>query len=641
MRARTDEHGVARFRHVRPFQREDAPEPCGVTVSALLTSRPELAFDALMELPPRVELVLPPCGAVDVTVVDQGGSVVAASGAFDATVVSDDFFTSHFSTVRERAARGAFRLAPVEVGARFEVVAWFEGMQESAKGTLDGPTRDGEVVAATLRLQALPAAVFRAVDERGQVLVQQRLRVVMRDLLGDWDEGSPLGYSEFVTDDAGRFRGPYDSSDSDSDQEPRRTIELFTTRASDGVELYFHTEFDTQPPGEDRERGDAIFLPAQRIVAGRVVDPLGVAVEGAIVRLYVPVSIENETANPRKRDFDAVRHPAWLVSDAQGAFEARGVLDSPRVRVIANAGTPCESPMTEVQLGAGDVVLTVPRQGGLEGSIVLPDGVLAHEVSCRWSAPGGPNANAAVSQTQAREASEPGLARFSFDDLPAGRGELAVVLGSQPIVRIADLELQPGAPTRDPRVQRIDMRALMRVLEVRVESPDGSLAPDGVVQTCPSSAPESRSMWSIRRGTARCLVGIEPVDLWIAIVGARRERVTGVVANACTVRMRPPYELELTFRTPEVPSGLLAALEMRGEPQVTCNTSTPVPDGASMRFQPAATGRARVRLMRQPDPATGRELRTLGEWSFEVADLDELQTFAFALDPTAVEAASR
>ncbi|MCK6446115.1 MAG: hypothetical protein L6Q99_06950 [Planctomycetes bacterium] len=642
--AKTDEHGVARFRHVRPFMRADVAEPCEVTVRALLRDRPIASFASLAEIPKQFELMLPSCGAIEVTLVDANDVVWVGETAFIAGIVTDDFVTQSLAWTNAYAKQGVVRLEPIEIATECEFSAWSTSPILRAQARLAAPKRAGETTHVRLTLAPLPAAIFRAVDERGVVLAKQDLVMNVRELGGAWGDGDPWSVT-LTTDANGEFRVPY--RDSDPDDERLRNVDCFTTRATDGSELCFHVELDSGPVTEDRRCGDARFVPTKLIVAGRVLDERGEPAEGIAIRLdefhggmHGGGGGAQDGASELRGDDGWREHPAWPVTDARGQFSIRGVSHATRLRVVANRGRTNESAPVLCVVGTSDVELVVTRPGKFVGSLRVPPLAFESLPRVHWSGRTFGDDRAISADVVVQAAPEPGLFTFEFVELAAGTGTVSITVGPREVVRVEDVVVVPGETTRDPRLQQLDLFAGQRELVVRVYLPDGSACANGLVRTTSLDEPERRADWQIRRGEARCLVGAGPVDLWVAARGARRETVRSVAMNEHSVTLRPPLELELVFRAAGLPAHLIARLECPGENPVIVTEIRAAGGDATLRTSFDAQGRCRVVLFAVL-PGERADVRRLGEWPIEVADVDELQKFEFELDAHVLETVLR
>ncbi len=631
--SRTDAAGVARFRHLRVFMRRDVSEPCEVTVCGLFVHRPQLQFAAQAELPARVELVLPPCGSLDVELLGAQGARVETNSDFWFEMHDARGTDSVFGNVQCSSPSGRTRLEWVEVEADFDASAATSGMPQLARARARGPASAGEVVSLQLRLATLPSAIFRAIDEHGAVLANQALQFTVRDVRWAEDDSEAWPVSKIVSDDKGLFRLPLPVDEAADNF--RRLVEVLSASREDGKQSFFHTEFDGQAFDADSERGDAQFQLAQLIVAGRVIDCAGVPVADAQVRVY---PAEDEGLD-RERANRANRQVAWMVSDAAGGFEARGFFPGERLRVIANPGTQRESPPLIVPSGSSDVVLIAACRGTLWGSLLLPDGVLAYDVGVEFAGTDTATEILAPLRAELTDGAEPQLVHFSFDELRAGVGTLRVRVGLREFASIPDVLVSPGVSAQDPRLERIDLRDKLRVLRVFVETPGGAPADNGGLY-----APRSGDFAPLdirdhcgflEHGVAHCVVSAAPVNLVIVVPGFRRLTMLAVAPNELHLRLRPPYEVTLEFHGANLPADLIAWVETLGNSResdrgLVSQESTRDADRVTMLVRMAVAGPARVRL------ALSANRRQLGDWPVGIEDTDLPQKFVLNVDPSYV-----
>jgi hypothetical protein len=352
----SDERGIATFRHLRAFQKRDGLQPAEVTVQAPFDKRPLLQFDSVVDMPSRVELVLPVCGALEVELLDWDGAPVESECIFKVELANADWSEATHTAERRFTPTGRTRFENVGVGLELVVSGSIRGQWDTAKDRVRGPEREGQTTQLILRFQPEPAAGFRAVDERGTVLAQHTLRgsAQDRDPSGDFDE--PFDLWERVTDEAGRF--PLEFPNSASEAGNRRRFELLTTRRSDGVVLHGRVELEPLGEVEEFERGDVQFRPAELLAAGRISDERGVPVAGAQVFLRP----SDPEADPSS-DEEPAMHCAHVISDANGDFEVRGQLDAPLITIIASRpGQDGIGEPIEVRKGASGVQLCLPRR---------------------------------------------------------------------------------------------------------------------------------------------------------------------------------------------------------------------------------------------------------------------------------------
>ena len=341
---------------------------------------------------------------------------------------------------------------------------------------------------------------------------------------------------------------------------------------------------------------------------------------------------------------------AWTRSDESGAFELRGCLAAERLRVLAFikdpgvfGSDPEDSTSAEVPFGASGVLLSVRGLGSIEGSVLLPDGVVAGDVRLAWEGAIAMHGRAPEVDVEAVAAAEPELARFQLVNAPMMPGRLDVFVGTHVVESFGDVFPSHDEATRDPRIQRMDLRNQVRLLRVFVEAPDGTPVVHGRVLTKTWNE-ESLfdTNWWIQRGVATCIVGAGPVDVWIDVPAARHETIQSVGQDELSVRLRKPLASDVTleFRAEHLPTGLIASLKMPHANLILCTESTPSAGGATMHTHPESPGSYQVSL-EFPPTDEGCPKRKLCEWPIVVADTEAPQNFVLEVDPRALEAALR
>ena len=632
----TDTAGLARFRHLRPFQPFGEREPCEVTLRGLLVNRPARSFESQEDIPPRVELNLPPCGSLEVQLVGQDGAPVFTPAEFQFVMMRDEAPSDWvFGSVLRSSPNGSANVAWVEVGAAFEATGAVLGAREGARVTARGPATVDGVVDLTLKIVPTPAAVFRAVDERGAVLASRALAFVVRDQIGPGDDSAPWPARATATDAMGTFRLPFHEPfpGEDVDEDYQRTIDVLCAPGEDGVERHFRAKFDGRPREADVEFGEAAFLRAQPIVAGHVIDEVGAPVEGALVR----VSTHDMELSPRERERNSPRELACALSDANGAFAVTDSTADTHLRVSAIWGVR-RSATLDVLRGASDLVLVLPRTGGLAGSLLIPKRVMPSGFRVEWTHDRADPAVGSDHRTYAVQAAEPELARFLLQALPPGPGTLRITIDGHEVARIDAVVVRAGETLRDPRMQRLDLRGRVRSLRVRVDGPDGRPAENGVVRTM-RSAEGAEFDWrmpgqAIVNGSATWFVPAVPLDLCIVVPEMRRALILGVTQEEVRVRLQPGYEVSIRFRGPRLSEldGVHAYLSAPGESAGYAVLGIDG-DGLTARQRVSASGPVSVWL-RLP-----RTDELLGGWTLTVLDTDAPQDFVLEVDPQRIDEA--
>lgn len=261
-----------------------------------------------------------------------------------------------------------------------------------------------------------------------------------------------------------------------------------------------------------------MVLPRAALLAGRVLDPDGLPIQGASVGA---VKLSGESWRPFESASETVE------TDADGAFEIADVHPgSVRVRAFAAGRATTETDALRVEPGARieGLVLRTGRGARLLGRVLGPGGQgLSDRRLYLRGEEGGSTA-----WTQ----SDP-TGRFAFEDLPAGRYVLQVNPSAEDLdaLRDADGEIQ-GSAWRELAVERLVELAEGETLEVVLEpGVHDEVVVAGVVlasgepvpKTSLALRPRGARLWSMNEHTVtdaegRFEVALRAEGAWVASV---------------------------------------------------------------------------------------------------------------------------
>lgn len=395
----TDERGVATFRHVgRTMEEEHAyriarrQEDKSWEVSldvclASVVSPPAgsvVAAPVRLNAPPKapLELVLPATGSVVVEGVDAHGSRVDLGGDGYLTtrsrfVEKADAFRNRSSSQHRRGrpnfvAQGVFdegRFRFPRVGLGIDLVALVSRNDASSFVHVEGagPKRENDEV--TLRVTVGTTGLVlrgRVVDERREPIVHGQLSAWL-DTVNEPDVNGPEVYyhelGSLVTDRLGRFAidlEPFEPRFSSS-----TSLVLAMSRnlseAREGI-----VDLPRSPLRGEVDAGDFVLAPAPIVASGRIVDELG-----------APVShcwIEGPTWKTMDSGVNAM-------TDEQGRFALRGILLDKKLELSLRAPLRPRRRLSDLLPGRRDLVVRMPRSGGLKARIQLPAGSGGSRVS--------------------------------------------------------------------------------------------------------------------------------------------------------------------------------------------------------------------------------------------------------------------
>ncbi len=295
---RTDEFGIARFAPIDTISAsvalwsDGAEQAWSVEVAGAFPQRIKRSF-VLAELPEKpFKLRLPPTGRFIVTTVDSEGRPVATIGSVRAADSRCEPWSSETSAAE-------WVLPHVALGCELEVWAECDGHRD-AEQELPGPIRAGETVAVRLvldpfeRLAAtLRDAVGRPLADRECVLLQPNCdRHMAAEACSDAFGRIVFSPSVAVRDESTRLQ------DSPPPESWVEIVERAAGRTGGirGALIRLPAPVDapaaTGGAVEPIELGEVTLVDSVCVAAGRVVDDLGVPLEGVEVcgKLEIPMS---------------------------------------------------------------------------------------------------------------------------------------------------------------------------------------------------------------------------------------------------------------------------------------------------------------------------------------------------------------
>ena len=426
---------------------------------------------------------------------------------------------------------GFARFPHVPLGKRWTVST------DAAGGIQDvvaGPTAPGQEVTVVLTPgQARCVVRGRALAAAGAPLSSTQLRVAAH-----W--GTDRAMAAITTDDDGRFVASL-SPNRDAtaaatltvaalggDAAPRR-VELRDRRISAGV----------------LDLGDLVLADWPALVRGRLTR------DGAPCAGPCGFEITREERSPGKparwrQLFQVVSHVA-----PDGSFSVHGDPAPGAHRLRAKAPDGAQSEQVDFQPGAKDLGVDLVARHPLAASTLLPAGARGGLVAFEL---------VAVTPPQRNPSGAPRLWRASPEDRPApiadvrwppllaGRYELRVALAMQPtpLVVIPDVVV-PSPPGGDPRLREIDLRALVRVVTIALQSADGARLtnPEVFLASNTTTTDTVRGLPSWAAENAYVLPA-GPYDLTAYVNGFRPHALRGD-ADRVEARLEPWPVVELRF----------------------------------------------------------------------------------------------
>jgi hypothetical protein len=131
-----------------------------------------------------------------------------------------------------------------------------------------------------------------------------------------------------------------------------------------------------------------------------------------------------------------------------------------------------------------------------------------------------------------------------------------------PLVEIGGIEVRAGEPTHDPRLQPIDLRGRLRMLDITVRGPDGRPvdAQNGGVFV----RGEAPALWQgdvLSEGRVTLPLCEPAVDVLVSVPGYRTERLSSVATDTAVVlRLALAVRVRLEQPLPDEDTALLLEL---------------------------------------------------------------------------------
>lgn len=306
------------------------------------------------------------------------------------------------------------------------------------------------------------------------------------------------------------------------------------------------------------------------IAAGVVEDHLGARVKDA----WVSVCSSFNGRDVSSRDQSSLRQLDWAlrgISKDDGSFEIRGFavcdmsLEAQKhgygesVPVHAERGSNC----VRLVLGPGAGI------GTLEGQVLLDPGVPASliVVAVHCGSKYGPEPS---------RCREDGSFLYKSDRRETVRVVLNAIGVDEPVADVPGIEVKPKEVTREPRLNPLDLRGVLKAITVSAVDASGNAVSNATAFVEPREGANSEYGVEIVDGTAKLLTTGTPVNLRIEGPEYRTKKLARVSSDTRVV-LEPALRATITFdpRLPRLPKGCVARAAL-----VRLN-DTPSPDAKS------------------------------------------------------------
>lgn len=429
----------------------------------------------------------------------------------------------------------------------------------STQKLFSGPVAEGQRIDVTLSAETeLYNLSGRVLDEQRVPLSRTRVRV--KHVIA----GGRSSNRVVTTSEDGGFE--VDANIVSLDEDPR-VVQLSVEDAPTGLaanqtaRLYTMVGERQLRPG-DNDLGDLVLSEPPLVVSGRIL------VNGEVIdpRVFNPsVQILETLSSGRERWQSAeltVRYPG-------DRFEVRGVARPARHRMSVTSSSHLPVDPVEFTPGEKDLSIEVETGGSLMATLLVDDGLPTQDLSIRLTPtdnqvpqeesanPWARNQRQLPTQLSSRVTRRgEGTHGVHWDALWPGHYELEVIpRGARvPVVQIPGIEVVSGVANRDPRLDRVDLRGVLRELIVRVVDENGAPISNEAVVIIDDPRPEAELEGFAVGQSGATIVTAEPLlNLLVAAHGYRSREVAGVSTDTTvTLETYPEIILRLASGFPEL-----------------------------------------------------------------------------------------
>lgn len=493
----------------------------------------EAQLDPMAAPSEPVVLTLPASGSVEVVVLDRSGQppaqpveVMLAAFPLDADLASarEALESSEArAALRECAPDGRARFAHVSLGCALVVSAIRGRANVRHTTTARGPTSVGQQTTIELVLGAQVASLSgRLLDDRGQALAERRFSGRIESVRSGSTFESVLTQK---TDVEGRFE--LDVMTNEGDDALQLVLQI-----SDASGMELAAGVRALPlrltPGV-HDLGDIVLASSPLLAEGTVVDELGQPLQGATVNLLAQRAL---TPDPGSSILE-VSPTLRAHTDAAGRFTLRGALKGDEFLLAASLGER-SSDSRPAAPGVRDIVLVIGRTGALVGRVQLDESVprsaLYVEVSASFENGGSGFALLAEGGEFAVRGLRPGIYQFTLYD--SNTWEVLATIG--------ELAVRADQDTRDPRLDPLDLRGVLRSIRLVVLGEDAQPLPEANIACGASDSGELAQWYSFQGQALPILLSVPSVTLVVSAPGHLTQRLVGVRDDVTVSMQRGP-----------------------------------------------------------------------------------------------------
>lgn len=517
--------------------------------ASLVKHQPLLPFDPDAALDGPIVLELLPTGSMVFEMLDADGMEFDYTGHLYVAAVESDGSGGKQSGPRHHSyMEKASRLDVAGVGLDMELVveATPIGQLRPVKLRVEGPSKEGEKVTVSLVLSgAFPAFKGRLVPKDGTPRVGPPATSWPATLeVLDGPEGgdvAPIKERATLTAD-GSFLLPVTHALAQGTTCRVRILQ----RQHQARNTPLYAEFVAAIPGDGQavDVGRLDFVEMPLVAAGRVVDSAGRPLVGADIQVAGKMSLGSSTPG-FKWGFLGM---GSSYTGSEGEFEVRGFQPNgeyalrPRMRGFQGRG------FIPFQHGDQGIELVLDRPSSLSGAVLVSEDIPLDRlnVALRYH---GADPKAEFYDRKVLPLGFGG--EFQFQDLRPGTIDLIVRTGplAEPLHIQAEIKLAPGAAGDNARLEPIDLRGKLRMIDVLAQGDGGDPVERGYVTL-------GTRNYQLLAGRARIIGKAGPTDLMIQAPGylplesAARDGAT-IVQLERTI----PVSITVGTSLPEAPPG--------------------------------------------------------------------------------------
>lgn len=327
-----------------------------------------------------------------------------------------------------------------------------------------------------------PVLVARLVDDLGEPLVDERVRYSVEQAIGEVDRRDrrrgrdrDTGEQSLTTDENGVLRVDLPDNwvaGTAAFQADVRTVDP----GGEQSELLSAT-FLVEPPLVDgiNDVGLVILRPPPLLVAGVVVDQLGVPIADALVSLHV-LTVDDDGRERWNRVADLDTR-----SDENGAFHVTAWSPDGALGVRASSRDHVRAEIVPCAAGAANLRLELIGAGAIAGTLEAPTSVDVRRFTL-LAVPGAPRVDDLRTLWRAangRARPRRGSGDFRIDRLEPGSYTVCVLFEDLPgvLVALGGIRVATGEVARPAGLDPVDLRSVLRVFDLRLLFADGRPVP--------------------------------------------------------------------------------------------------------------------------------------------------------------------